>query len=124
MAADRYLKAVLTIIAIELGWIAMTHTAAPVRAQAEATPVVITGIDLRQRPGFLPVAVLGQMRVPAGVTEAFRPLDTNATIRNETLKVSAPQPLDVRTVNAIKIDTERPLRVENVGYAPAQRPGE
>jgi hypothetical protein len=30
----------------------------------------------------------------------------------------------VRHVGVIKIDADRPLKVENVGYTPAQRPGE
>jgi hypothetical protein len=79
MSADRYLKAVLTIIALELGWIALTHGAQPVIAQAAATRVVITGAEV---------------------------------------------PLDVRTVSPVKIESDRPIKVESVPYTPAQRPGE
>lgn len=127
MTGDRYLKAVLTLIAIELGWIALTLSGSPVSAQQQqqqqqGTPVVITGIDLQQSSDYLPVGVLGQVRnTPA----AFQPVAT--TIRNDrtnAVPVSLPQPLDVRAVGAIRIDSDRPIKVENVGYTPAQKPGE
>jgi hypothetical protein len=124
MRADRYLKVILTIIAVELGWIALTHSGSPVSAQQvpAPTPVVITGIDLRQSEDFLPVGVLGQVRNRAA---SFQPVDM--MIRNErerAVPVSFPGPLEVRTINAIRIDSDRPIKVENVGYTPAQRPGE
>jgi hypothetical protein len=126
MSADRYLKVILTIIALELGWIALTLSAPQVSAQApaEPTPVIISGIQLRDRADFLPVGVLGQPRaVPAAVARAFQPLDT--TVRNDQpLRVTLPVPLDVRTVTPIRIDSDRPIKVENVGYTPTQRPGE
>ena len=130
MAADRYLKGILTIIAIELGWLAVAQSGIAVRAQAPPsaqaqqtppTPVVITGIDMRDQ-SFLPVGVLGQVRnVPARLTASFQPV-----------RIEAPQPLDVRTVTTVRVDavrpfkieSDRPLKVENVGYVPAQRPGE
>ena len=123
MRADRYLKAILTIIAIELGWIAINQAGSPVNAQqaATATPVVITGIDLRQSDDFMPVGVLGQVRSASG-RNVFQPVDMN--VRNDRVSVSVQQPLEVRTVNAIRIDSDRPIKVENVGYTPAQRPGE
>ena len=122
MRADRYLKIILTIIAIELGWIAINQAGSPVNAQqaATATPVVITGIDLRQSDDFMPVGVLGQVR-SAG-RSVFQPVDM--TVRNDRVAVSVQQPLEVRTMNAIRIDSDRPIKVENVGYTPAQRPGE
>ena len=125
MTGDRYLKAVLTLIALELGWIALTLSGSPVSAQQQqqqGTPVVITGIDLERSSDYLPVGVLGQARnAPA----AFQPIAT--TIRNDrtnAVPVSLPLPLDVRAVGAIRIDSDRPIKVENVGYTPAQRPGE
>src|SRR5215216_1577068 len=124
MTADRYVKAVLTIIAIELGWLALAQHATPVAAQAQqaATPVVLTGIDLVDGRDFLPVGVLGQMRGAIAARSEFTVLDTN--VRNEPLRVSLPLPLDVRTVSPIRIDSDRPIKVENVGYTPAPRPGE
>src|SRR6185295_46258 len=79
MTANRYLNAVLTLIAVELGAIALTHTAVPVSAQQRPTPVVITGVELPRnvmlpitvrsvelmdRNTYLPVAVLGQETLP------------------------------------------------------------
>ena len=124
MRADRYLKVILTIIAVELGWIALTHGGSPVSAQQTVapTPVVITGIELRNSNDFLPVGVLGQVRNRSAV---FQPVDM--MIRNErerAVPVSLPVPLEVRTINAIRIDSDRPIKVENVGYTPAPRPGE
>ena len=43
MAVDRYVKTVLTIIALELFWIGVKDLATPVTAQAALTPVVIRG---------------------------------------------------------------------------------
>ena len=106
MGANRYLNAVLTIIAVELGWLALTHASVPVTAQQAATPVVITGIELEQddtlpvavreiqlrdRNAFLPVAVLGQVE-NRSQTERFQPID---------IRASAP----------LKVDVDRPIRI-------------
>jgi hypothetical protein len=126
MRADRYLKVILTIIAVELGWIAVQHTGTAVSAQQTPTPtpVVITGIELQERTDFLPVSVLGQARnVPAELAGRFRPLDT-AVRNDQSIPVSIPLPIDVRAIGTVRIDTSRPLKVENVGYTPAPRPGE
>src|SRR4051812_15615073 len=63
--ADRYLRIVLTIIAVELGWLGVKDVVrASVAAQAQpaATRAVITGVDLPARTQFLPVAVAGGVR--------------------------------------------------------------
>ena len=119
MTSDRYLKAILTIIALELGWMAFTQSATPVRAQAAPTRVVITDVEIGPNRGYLPVAVLGQV---ASTDRRFQPIDM--TIRNERVAVSVGQPVDVRPIGTIKIEADRPIKVENVGYTPAQRPGE
>jgi hypothetical protein len=46
MSANRYLNTVLTIIAVELGWLAIAHLGVPVSAQQAPTRVVITGVEL------------------------------------------------------------------------------
>ena len=110
MSAHRYLKVILTVIALELGWIALTLSAPPVAAQAQAepTPVIISGIELRDQTDFLPVGVLGQPRdIPRVLARAFQPLDINLN-NAQPLRVTVPVP----------------LLVENVGYTPAKRPGE
>ena len=75
---DRYLKVVLTVIALELLWLAAGDTTRAVSAQTSATPVVITGIHLETgEGGVLPVAVRGTVMVtPTGPlkVEADRPL--------------------------------------------------
>jgi hypothetical protein len=122
MHADRYLKVILTIIAAELGWIALTHSATPVGAQQNATPVVITGIEL-QGPAandYLPVGILGQ--AGGRLRSGFQPIDMN--VNNDRVPVSIAQTVDVRAIGSIRIDSDRPIKVENVGYTPAQRPGE
>jgi hypothetical protein len=104
MAVDRYVKAVLTIIALELFWIGIKDAAPPVVAQAQAqpTPVVIRGIQIS--PGsneYLPVGVVGQ-----------------------PVRVDVPRPVKIETDRPIKIEADRALKVENVGYIPAPKPGE
>jgi hypothetical protein len=119
MSRDRYLKVILTLIAIELGWLAFNQTATPVTAQAAPTRVVITGVEIGTHRGYLPVGVLGQTR---NTDRTFLPIDM--TVRNERVAVSVGQPVDVRPVGVMKIEADRPLLVENVGYTPSRRPGE
>lgn len=107
MNGNRYRDALLTIIAIELGWLALTHAGVPVSAQQTAAtrvvitgvdlprdqtlPVVMRGVDLANRDAFLPVAVLGQTSGPQD--PRF-------------------EPLDVRTTAPVKIEADRPLRIQ------------
>ena len=72
MSANRYLNTVLTIIAIELGWLAIAHLGVPVSAQQPPTRVVITGVELNPDES-LPVA-LRRAEVPLR-------LDPGQTIR-------------------------------------------
>jgi hypothetical protein len=87
MHHDRYLKLVLTVIALELLWLAISqsrpvsaHTFAPAQAQGSAPapmPVVITGIHLNPNDPMLPVQVMGTVSIQATVplkVEADRPL--------------------------------------------------
>src|SRR6185503_3400982 len=100
MAVDRYVKTVLTIIALELFWIGVKDLGTPVTAQAAITPVVIRGIQLAPRSEeYLPVGIVGQ---PVRVD----------TVR--AVKIEADRP--------IKIEADRPLKVENVGYTPSKNP--
>lgn len=62
MPANRYLNVVLTIIAVELGWLAISQLGAPVSAQQAPTRVVLTGIELNSEE-LLPV-VLRRADVP------------------------------------------------------------
>ena len=94
MPVDRFVKTVLTIIALELFWIGIKDTAPAVSAQAQLTPVVIRAIQIPAGSSeYLPVGVVGQ-------------------------------PVRVDLQRPIRIDSEQPIKVENVGYTPAKNPGE
>jgi hypothetical protein len=123
MTANRYLNAVLTLIAVELGVIALTHTAEPVSAQQRPTPVVITGVEvprnvmlpvtvrsveLTDRSAYLPVAVLGQEALP---DTRFRPIEVRTTT---PIKIEADKP--------ILVDADPPLRVQ-IPVVTSPRPG-
>ena len=79
---DRYLKGLLTVIAIELLWLALGGGSGRASAQSTATPVIITGIRLESADGgTLPVAVHGTVTIaPAGPVkvEADRPVPVEA----------------------------------------------
>ena len=123
MHADRYLKLVLTIIAVELGWLAVTQATQPLAAQntPAVTPVVITGIDLRDQRAFLPVGVMGAYRVPpnGALSQQRVTIDTDRAIR-----VDVAGPLDVRTIAPVRVEPgDKPIRVDSVPVTPTLRPG-
>jgi hypothetical protein len=125
MLRDRYLKIILTVIAIELGWLGVKDVAVPVSAQQsqqaqqspQLTPVVIRGIDLpcvgnavNCREAFLPVSVT--RAVPMRVTaDAPLPVDARGVVR-------------IRQDQAIIVETsDRPLLIQSVPPSAAPRPG-
>jgi hypothetical protein len=122
MAGDRYLKIILTIIAAELLWIGIRDTAPAVAAQADATRVIIAGVDLPRESGFLPVGIAGTY---ANLPSEFRPQLEPAEVRaTGPVNVVAQQPLRITSDRPLKIEADRPLRVESVPYTPGSRPGE
>jgi hypothetical protein len=130
MAADRYVKTILTIIACELLWLGLRDTAPPVAAQGAPTPVVITGIRLDQESGgFLPVGIVGSYRqVPPRHGAMLEPhaVRVPAPIHIESrtpLKVESDRPLKIEADHPLKIEADHPLKVESVGYTPKARPG-
>jgi hypothetical protein len=89
MTADRYVKAVLTVIALELLWLAASGLPTPVSAQVDATPVIITGIQLTTANTNLPVTVRGTVTIaPEGPlkVEADRPLPVEPVPYTPALK--------------------------------------
>ena len=126
MAADRYLRIVLTIIALELGWIALKDSAIDVSAQQnqpsqqnqQMTSVVIRGIDVpcpgnnvNCRETSLPVS-LTRATVPVRVTaDTPLPVDARGLIR-----IRQDQPFIVET-------GDRPLLVQSMPPTAAPRPG-
>jgi hypothetical protein len=107
---DRYLKIILTIIAVELLWLGVKDVGTPVSAQAgrEVTPVVIQGIELG--PGSRAMPVYAAAAEDAGLE---RPLP-----------VSVGDAVDVNVGRPLEVYAERPLPVRAVRDPPAERPGE
>jgi hypothetical protein len=130
MQADRYLKAILTIIALELGWLAVTQGAQPVAAQRQSEPqrVVITGVQIDDQRAFLPVAVMGQYRnIPAGVN--LTPPHTTVGQGPSQLRVTidtsqAPLRVDLPVPIVVNVEPgNSPLRTQEVPFTPQPRPG-
>jgi hypothetical protein len=118
--SDRYLKIVLTIIAIELGWIAVKDTGVTVAAQQNQQPtqVVIRGVDIPCESGdrncretSLPVALMRANNPMRVIAEAPLPVDARGIVR-----IRADQPMIVET-------RERPLLIQSVPAGTAPRPG-
>ncbi|HEY6507016.1 MAG TPA: hypothetical protein VIY56_03330 [Vicinamibacterales bacterium] len=127
MHIDRYVKTILTIIAVELLWIGLKDGAPTVVAQAQPAPVpvIIRGIEVAgPESGFLPVAMVGSYRrIPASARDAVDPLTTEVTTER-ALRVETDRPLDVTVQGTVKVEADRPLRIESVPYTPARGPGE
>ena len=133
MSADRYLRVILTIVAVELAWIGIKDSAPPVLAQPAPTAVVITGIELRGEASYLPVGVVGGFRqIPIPMQRALEPLAVKVEA-DRPLKVEADRPLRIESVGPMRVDVvgpvivetdNRPLKVEQVPYTPSPRPGE
>jgi hypothetical protein len=123
MSRDRYLTIVLTVIAVELGWLGVKDLAIPVSAQQnqpnqQPTSVVIRGVDLpcpgnaiNCRETSLPVSIT-RTTAPVRVTvDAPLPVDARGTVR-------------IRQDQAIVVETgERPLLIQSVPPTSAPRPG-
>ncbi len=125
MYADRYVKIVLTVIAVELLWLATQAGAPPVSAQTQpaATPVIIRGIDLSSTDaGFLPVAVVGSFKqVPVAARESIEPLAAEVTAARP-LRIDSARPLKVEIDHVVKVENDEPLLVQSVQYTPTRKP--
>jgi hypothetical protein len=117
MNADRYLKIVLTVIALELGWLGIRDVA-PVSAQQQSgpMPVVVTGFKAGTREYMmLPVVVVGGLRSIPGVTDIPGV---------EMLSVRVPEPVKFDNRQPITVQTgTKPLLVDAI-VKPGARPGE
>ena len=130
---DRYLKIILTVIALELFWLGVKDIGTPVAAQAQAaaqsnriaTPVVITGVNMQGRVmDALPIYEVEPLAVATTrpvVIDATRPVVIEAV---RPIQIEAIRPIPIRGSVPLKIEVDRPLPVENVGYKPSNRPGE
>jgi hypothetical protein len=128
--ADRYLKVILTLIAVELAWIGVSQSARPLSAQAGMTPVVIRGIEIGDQRAYLPVGIVGAyQRVPDTLTRTLNPVVANI---DTSRPLPIQMPVTVRTIDTVRIQEPvqvespngRPLKVESVPYTPGQKPGE
>lgn len=120
--SDRYLKAVLTVIALELLWLGVKDSGTPVWAQARGaqppaaaqpaapapTRVVITGVDMDASSRGLPVFSANPLTV-----EVASPV-----------KIEADEPIAIVGSAPIRVEAEKPLPVETVPFVPAKKPGE
>lgn len=129
MTTSRYLNAVLTLIAVELGFIALSHSGVPVSAQARPTQVVITGVDMQRnatlpvsvrgvdlidRKAYLPVALYGQVDAPPE-TANFQPVEMRAMT---PIRVEGP----VRIEGPVRVEADPPLKVQ-IPVVTSPRPG-
>ena len=117
MRTDRYLRIILTVIAVELLWLGLKDAAPPVFAQDAPMRVVIAGVEAGN--GVLPVVIAGQTQT-AG-RPPFRPLEVGIS---GVVPIEARGVVKIEADRPIKIEADRPLRVESVPYTPGARPGE
>jgi len=123
MSADRYLKAVLTVIALELGWLALNGASVPLSAQRgpAAQPVVIRGVELAgPSPNTLPVTLTGNNTlVPVTLTSS------NTIVRVMTDRpLQIEQPVLVHNDRPLIVETgSRPLVVQSMPATSSARPG-
>lgn len=126
---DRYIKIVLTVIAVELLWLGVRDLGTPVSAQGAAalTPVVIRAIDLDAKSmGSLPAGLAATGAIPMVAAQAL------AVQAAAPLPVAAAAPLPVSVDGLVAVQIDRPvevvaqqaLPVRNVPYTPSERPGE
>ena len=139
MVADRYVKLVLTVIALELLWLGLRDAPAA-HAQQKAAPmeVVVTGVRIGQQGhSMLPVVVMGGaqrlpgisdvrgveplvVRIPAPIqTQVQGPLTLSQplTVRTATepLIVRIPEPIQAQVREPVTVN--QPLTVRTGGEA-------
>lgn len=129
MSADRYLRFILTIIAVELLWLGMKGAAVPALAQQkpEPTPVVITGIRIgSQEYTTLPVAFAGSVRPNSIASYRELPNLLPASVRvSDPVQIDTRQPLGITIANQpVTVQTgAKPLAVDAIfktGPAPGR----
>lgn len=95
MKANRYLNAVLTIIAIELGWMALANVGVPLSAQQNAMPVVITGVNIERnvdRNQALPVMLREITATTALKVDFDRPIRIQEPVTVRIPVTTSPRP--------------------------------
>ena len=115
MRTDRFLRIVLTVIAVELLWLGLKDFAPRVTAQTAPMRVIISDVD----GGFLPVALAGQ--TPNVGRDPLRPIQIGIS---GSVAIQTRTPLKIEADRPLKVEADRPLRVESVPYTPGTRPGD
>ena len=119
---DRYLKVILTVIALELLWIGVKDLGTPLAAQATRPPsaaaakapaapipVVIKAVEMDAPPrGAMPIY-------------STAPLSVEVTL---PVKIEADQPIAIVGGGPVKVEADKPIPVETVRYVPGKTPGE
>ena len=130
MGADRYLKFILTIVAIELLWLGLKEAAPPIAAAQNPTRVTISAIELEPRStGYLPVGLVGTYRqVPAPAADTLERarvqiVEPIAVHAPRPLRIEADRPLKIEADRPLTIQVDRPLPVQAVREPGTQRPG-
>jgi len=124
--SDRYLRIVLTVIAVELAWIGLKDVL-PTSAAAQGPPgvnrVVIAGVELPVRTQALPVAIAGGIRNVA--TPPWAGADVVRVVESgeRPIRVELPGTINARITEPVHVDTSRPLMVKSVQAEGAPRPG-
>jgi hypothetical protein len=127
--SDRYIKAILTVIALELLWIGAKDIGTPASAQTATvqqtapTSVIIRGID-----------IINPAPNGADPARSALPVYARAAVpvySSQTLKVDADRPLAIIGAAPLKIEADKPLPVEapkplrvEIPYTPGKTPGE
>jgi hypothetical protein len=120
--SDRYMKIILTVIALELLWIGVKDIGTPASAQA---PTAQQQAAASQQVAPLPVVIRGidiiNPAANADVARSALPVYARASVpvySSQTLKVDADRPLAIVGAAPLKIEADKPLPVE----APAGKP--
>ena len=111
---DRYLKVILTVIAIELLWLGVRDMGTHVSAQATPAPmaVVIKGVDIADSARD-PV----RNSIPVYSPRALK-VETDRAI-----PVIGAAPLKVEIDRPVKVEADRPLLIESVPLHPGEKAG-
>ena len=130
---DRYLKVILTVIAVELLWLGVKDIGTPLSAQANGTApmsVIIRGIQIDNPASRLPITIRGiQVENPNSRFQGalpfyqLEPMLVTSTAQQPVM-VQATRPIPITGSVPLKIEVDKPLPVENVGYKPGVKPGE
>ena len=115
MKTDRYLRIILTIIAIELLWIGLRDLAPAVSSAGRAD-------SRRHRERGRRISACRARRPDHGC--GAKSAATGSMGISGDVSIKARTPLKIEADRPLKVEADRPLKVESVPYTPGARPGE